>query len=337
MSRRPDAPAAARVGRLLSEHYSLDVRDVVAVGDGADRAASVWQATGHDGRAYAVKLTTGGSPAGLVLADRLALARPGATPRPVHTAVGTLWATVAGARLSVTEWVDGRSAADVGLSERQWIEYGRVLAALHGLPVAGEPARRVPRETFDPGHWVDCFDRVDARLADLAAGDDLLTHLVATWNGRRSDLRVVRDRTVRLGRSLATRAAPTARVCCHADAHLGNVVVTGPESVALLDFDDAVLAPPERDLMFVLGGGVWAEELIDERQQDAFLRGYGSRTPDRQLLAYYRGLRTLEDVADPATVVLDVSAPREDRAANLGYVTATVAAGALLDQALRSE
>ncbi len=146
----------------------------------------------------------------------------------------------------------------------------------------------------------------------------------------------MRDDTLRLGEWFASRADDLNAVPCHADPHLGNLVVTGADTVALIDFDDAVLAPPERDLMFVLGGGVFAERLVTQRQQEAFLRGYGPHARDDRLLAYYRGLRVLEDVSDPATVVLDPEPPATERITSLGYVTATLAPGALLDQALRS-
>lgn len=332
------AAITAFVRELLGEHYALDVRELVPVDAGADRAASLWRACGHDGREYAVKWTAGGSPAGSVLSSALATACPGAAPTPVRTRTGALWADAGGRRLSVVEWVAGRSAVDVDPEEGHWVAYGRLLAALHDLPVDGELRRWLPREDFAPSYWVDVFDGVDARLTRAAGSteDDCLTRLRAVWRQRRAELRVVRDGTLREGERFASRADDLNAVPCHADPHPGNLVVTGADTVALIDFDDAVLAPPERDLMFVLGGGVFAERLVTQRQQEAFLRGYGPHAVDERLLAYYRGLRVLEDVSDPATVVFDPEASPAERVVNLGYVTATLAPGALLDQALRS-
>lgn len=140
---------------------------------------------------------------------------------------------------------------------------------------------------------------------------------------RREALRGTRDDTVALGARLAARAGELRFVPCHADPHLGNLVVRGPGEVALVDFDDAVLAPPERDLMFVLGGGVLAGARATPQQQGWFLDGYGrDRVPDEELLRFYRGLRglrVLEDVAEPAAAVLDLLADPAERATSLGH------------------
>jgi spectinomycin phosphotransferase len=53
-----------------------------------------------------------------------------------------------------------------------------------------------------------------------------------------------------------------------------------------VDWDQPILAPKERDLMFVLGavGG----DARTPRQEDLFFQGYGSREIDPLTMAYYR-------------------------------------------------
>jgi Ser/Thr protein kinase RdoA (MazF antagonist) len=43
-------------------------------------------------------------------------------------------------------------------------------------------------------------------------------------------------------------------VLCHADLHTWNVLVDSVGDLWIADWDEAVLAPRERDLMFVVGG-----------------------------------------------------------------------------------
>jgi spectinomycin phosphotransferase len=43
-------------------------------------------------------------------------------------------------------------------------------------------------------------------------------------------------------------------VLCHADLHTWNVLVDGDGRLWLVDWDEAILAPRERDLMFLVGG-----------------------------------------------------------------------------------
>jgi len=62
----------------------------------------------------------------------------------------------------------------------------------------------------------------------------------------------------------------------------------------VVDWDGLLLAPRERDLMFVTG---------EERTR--FLEGYGPATLDRTVLAYYRWEWVVQELADYGTRVLD--------------------------------
>ena len=44
-------------------------------------------------------------------------------------------------------------------------------------------------------------------------------------------------------------------VLCHSDIHVGNVLVVNEDFIYLIDWDEPMLAPKERDLMFI-GAGV---------------------------------------------------------------------------------
>ncbi len=80
-----------------------------------------------------------------------------------------------------------------------------------------------------------------------------------------------------------------------------------PDHVWLIDWDDAVLAPCERDLMFILDGGVLANAAVSSQEQAWFFDGYGAFDVDSARLAYYRCTRALVDVADPALHIIQGS------------------------------
>ncbi|MEU3270986.1 phosphotransferase [Saccharomonospora sp. NPDC006951] len=334
------APDADKVSALLAEHYDLGITGstgLVPVEGGADVAATLWTATDSSGRRFAVKWSGSGSPAGLVLPAALSAALPGSTAMPIPSRTGALWVDAGGMRLSIMEWVAGTSALEAPLGPETWEAQGRLLATLHGLPVTPELREWVPREDFDTSRWAGLFERVDAAIGDGDAPDEPSSRLAEAWLRGRDDLRAVHDLTIRLGRVLRERTSLPGFVPCHADPHLGNVILTG-EGPVLIDFDDAVLAPAERDLMFVLGGGVLADLPVTPEHQTDFLNGYGgvggAREIDTELITYYRGLRTLEDIAEPASVVLDPAAPAEDREGNLGYVNDVLSPAGLLAQTL---
>jgi spectinomycin phosphotransferase len=113
------------------------------------------------------------------------------------------------------------------------------------------------------------------------------------------------------GRDLARDA-----VLCHGDPHLGNVLL-GTDEVWLVDWDDAVRAPRERDLILAVGGVLtsWA---VTAQQRDWFAQGYGPLDLDADLLHFYACMRAMEDVVGFAHRVLDTE--RFDRTERLEAV-----------------
>ena len=116
------------------------------------------------------------------------------------------------------------------------------------------------------------------------------------------------------GRAPRCRPARPARsnVVCHGDPHLGNLLLGADGQVWLIDWDDAVLAPPECDLMFVLGG-VLAFAPITAEQQQAVLAGYGRTDVDPARLAWFLAVRALDDLSDWTRQALDLDAEAADR------------------------
>jgi len=83
--------------------------------------------------------------------------------------------------------------------------------------------------------------------------------------------------------------------CRPSDLHARNVLLRSDDELVIIDWDEPILAPKERDLMFVGGGvgGIWN----DPREADRFYKGYGPAEIDAVALAYYRYERIVADLA----------------------------------------
>ena len=136
---------------------------------------------------------------------------------------------------------------------------------------------------------------IGARTFDDPAADALATF----WRARREDIRTLLGRAEDLGRRLA-QAAP-AFVLCHADIHTGNVLLDTDGQVWIVDWDETILAPSERDLMFVVGGII--RGLVGPRQEELFFQGYGETSVDPFALAYYRYAWAVGDIGEYAAQV----------------------------------
>jgi spectinomycin phosphotransferase len=308
----------------VAEDFGIELTSVEAIGGGVDRAAQ--NLRGRTATAsYAVKWSSGGSAAGLVVADALAARGARAVVAPIRTRDGRLWSQREGRRLSVAPWVGDRQGIDGGLDAGQWRALGEVLAAAHALPVTADLAEVLPVA----GHHGDVAEarEVDALLRGAEARDALAVEVRRLWLEHADRIQAVADRV----EALASAVTPT--TVCHTDPHLGNVLA-GPGGVWLIDWDDAALATPEQDLMFVLGG-TYGDEHIGAEQRAWFFEGYGPASIDPLRLAYWRGSRGLVDAAFLAREAF-TSGGAEDgwRTAAVRMLTALLSPTGLLGRAL---
>ena len=101
------------------------------------------------------------------------------------------------------------------------------------------------------------------------------------------------DRAEQLGKQIQEQLPEF--VLCHSDIHGGNVLMDGNDIIYMVDWDDPIMAPKERDLMFI-GGGV-ANIWNRPHEEKYFYKGYGKTEINRTILAYYRHERIVEDIA----------------------------------------
>jgi spectinomycin phosphotransferase len=292
----------------VRQDFGIDLTEIQMVHYGADSNAQTWRGDGAPGGSYAVKLSGGGTAAGLIVCAELVRNGVAGVPAPVRTVHGRLWSIRDGHRLSLVPWVSDERAFDGDTTAAHWTAYGRLLASLHATVVTEELARVLPRETHTHEKWSTLTRAIEQRLRAVTARDDQLVQSLADhWLA--ADLQsTVLEPADTLGAELRRRP-DTPSVICHADPHLGNLLLGKEGEVWLIDWDDVILAPRERDLMFVIGG-VFGR--LNDQQLRWFFDAYGPVEIDPVRLAYHRCVRALEDVADFARQVLDGEADRAE-------------------------
>jgi spectinomycin phosphotransferase len=134
-----------------------------------------------------------------------------------------------------------------------------------------------------------------------APADPVAADLAGAWRARKAVISALVERADGLGRDLARRSFPP--VLCHADLHTHTVLVGADQQLWIVDWDEAVLAPRERDLMFVVGGGI-GQGLLRAGEDDRFFEGYGETAVEERLLAYYRCAWAVQDILANAEEVL---------------------------------
>jgi spectinomycin phosphotransferase len=247
---------------------------------------------------------------------------------PVPTLEGTLSADLEGWHVVAYPYVDGASGGETGMTADHWRLLGIALRRIHDLSAPAELVATMRTEDFTP---IDLprvraiVDRLRGELHDPAERE-----LAELLRERRDDLDRVTERIVELAELARTRSDE--RAICHADIHPWNVLVRSDGDIAIVDWDDAKLAPRERDLMMM---GIFA--LDDPVARDAFDAGYGSFDADPVLIAYYQHERAVQDLAANGDDILRAGATDEGRQEALRRMHATFGPGSEVEIAIASD
>lgn len=106
---------------------------------------------------------------------------------------------------------------------------------------------------------------------------------------------------------------------CNSDIHSGNLLLATDADLYIVDWDNPILAPQERDLMIIGGGvgGIWNSS----REETLFYHGYGSRVINLTALAYFLYERIIQDIAVYCKQILLTGGSGVDREQGLHYFT----------------
>lgn len=305
---------SARVGDV----YGLTIRQVTFLPLGADVNAAVYRLDAHDGAAYFLKLRRGDfDEVGVDVPAFLRAQGIQQVMAPLATRSSGLWTVAHGFTWILYPFMEGDNGYHVALPLAQWKTFGACLRAIHATELPAELRQRVPREDYST-RWRDMTEAFGQQLDSyVRGGDPIAARLAAFWLTRRAEIASMVERANELASSLRRRT-PTF-VLCHADLHPGNLLIDVNGQFAIVDWDNPIYAPKERDLMLT-GGGV-SDAWSDPREEALLYGGYGPAEVDMQALAYYRYERIIADLATFGEQIFGAQGSVEDREQSIEWFT----------------
>lgn len=305
---KPDVPDAA-ILRALENCYAIRATDLKFVPRGLDAYAWAYRATAG-AQSYFVKVSKD-TPveAGAWLPLFLSQRDFREVIAPVPTQLDQLFGRAAELTLRVQPFVEGERAMDAGMTVELWARLGGFLQRLHAVDISGGLAGSIRRETFAARR----LDWVQAMQQDIdrpPGRDDVTAEFLAFWREQRTTIAALIERMLNVRGAVADERWPM--VLCHGDIHSGNLLLGHDGNMYVVDWDDAILAPKERDLMFVL-----AE--LPAAGKTEFFAAYGTEDINPRALAYYRHDWCIEDIGAFGQEVLDAEAGEATRANSLRW------------------
>jgi spectinomycin phosphotransferase len=220
---------------------------------------------------------------------------------------------------------------EVGLSDEQWRAFGSTLRAVHDSGLGEQFRVRLRVEDFAlPSAALARRMLVLAHESEFASA--AAARFAAFWRDHAERIRGLLSRAEELGRAL--RSSSFELVLCHADIHAANIIAGDDGRIHLVDWDGPLIAPRERDLLFVVGSRI--ARPVEPREEGLFFEGYGPATIDPAALIYYRYERIVEDIGEIGrSVFLNPSLGEEARASEAELAMSFFAPGADIDRAER--
>lgn len=314
----------------LRENYALPVAEFTFLPLGADGNTAVYRAVAVSAAPYFVKLRSGEFDESAVAVPRLLNDR-GVRHiiAPLPTLTGHLWAELGDYRLILAPYIESRDAYQVELTERHWRELGEAMRRVHDIEVPPAMAGAIRRETFS-ARWRDTL-RQYLDLAGRRSFDDPVAAEIADFlNLMRRDINDLIRHADHYAATL--KARPRRFVLCHSDLHAGNVVIDSTDQLYIVDWDQPIFAPRERDLMYPGGAQGFMGRSPDDEER-LFREGYGPVEVDPAAVAYYRFERIVEDIAVFGRDLLLSDDGGADRAQSLRYVKSNFQPGSTIDRA----
>lgn len=276
----------------LCASYDLSVQTLEFLPVGNDARAWSYRVEAASGLFF-LKLRRGRvNTASLLVPRYLAESGISSVVAPIPAKTGRLYARISDSvdyAVMLYPFIAGESQWNMSLKPAQWRDWGRIIRSIHDASLPPELARDVPQEVFAQ-KWLDKINRVEDVLERSDHKGEAAAAVAQLWRDKAALINQCRSRYLALGAQLECRAPYF--VICHADIHSANIIVDRDSAIHIVDWDETLLAPKERDLMFFIDDGRSADTT------DAFFAGYGNPSVDWLAMAYYKYDWVIQEFGD---------------------------------------
>jgi spectinomycin phosphotransferase len=325
MLEKPDIPDNLIVSHLENE-YDLRVRRLAFLPIGADLRTAVYRVTTRDGIGYFLKLRKNFRE--VIVLVPLFLKERGIQEIlvPYKTKTGQYWADFGEYELILYPFIEGKDGFERELTGQHKRLLGSAFKGIHTTQITVDLKKSIRHEAFSP-EWREEMKSFLNQVESKTFADSTALKLIEFIKSKQNEILRIVERAEQLASRL--QSDPPEPVLCHSDIHGGNILIGDTGELYIVDWDDPILAPKERDLMFIGGGidRIWKSK----REEALFYEGYGPTDINLTALAYYRYERVIEDLAVICEQLLLTDEGGADRERALGWFTSNFEPGQTIE------
>jgi spectinomycin phosphotransferase len=240
------------IASCLHNEYGLSAKEIVFLPIGADVNTAVYRILTREEGVYFLKLRGGQFSQASVEAPKY-LSNQGIQQviAPLTTRTGCLSAKLDTFNVILYPFIKGLNGFQRSLTELQWVEFGAALKRFHSSEFPPRITSMIHREEFAPVYR-DSVKRFLNLVLETSFREPVAVEMAAFLKTRIEEIFALVNRTAEL--ALILREQSLHFVICHGDIHAWNLLISDKNAIYIVDWDTLVIAPKERDLMFIGGG-----------------------------------------------------------------------------------
>jgi spectinomycin phosphotransferase len=328
MLEKPQIPDEEILSRL-QEEYELRVEELTFLPIGADSRTAVYRVLAKEGAVYFLKLRKKFRE--VTVRVPLVLKESGIQEIliPLQTKSKEYWGDFGEYKLILYPFVEGKDGFERELTDQHRQILGSAFRRIHAVQIPADLNELIRKETFSP-EWQEDMKSFLEQANHKTFADPTAAKLASFIRSKRTEITHLLERAEQLASQLQSQSREF--VLCHSDIHGGNILIRTdgqPPVLYIVDWDDPILAPKERDLMFI-GGGI-DEIWKSERDKAFFDKGYERTDVNLAALAYYRYERVIEDLVVICEQILLTDEGGADREQGYRWFTSNFEPGGTIE------
>ena len=315
----------------LQDQYAISAVTIEFLPLGLDMRAGVYRVVSAQGDVYLLKVKAGPLYEPSCLVPRYLQDQGIPTVvAPLYTKRKTLWTRAGDWTLIVYPFIEGDVTWNPPMTDEQWKNVGATFNQIHRVTLPAEGFELLRKETFDPTVYSRSVHTLEIQHIYTDGGGQVEQELRSSWIAYQPTIHKGVTTLEKLAAILQRQAGP--QVTCHADLHPSNMIRSQDNQVFVIDWEDVMLAPKERDFIFVGDARGNPSTALDTAP---FFQEYERAEIDWIALTYYLWERVIQDViAYAEEVVLRDDLGEATKLESLRGFRINLSTGGKVDEAL---
>jgi spectinomycin phosphotransferase len=279
---------------IIESEYNIKIHNAKQLFIGCDKNTFVYRLESDNNKVYFLKIRTGVfNESSINIPYELSQKIGRHIIEPLKTIKDHLYIKMSDYTIILYPFILGKSGREIDLSEKQWAEFGKLLYKIHSFQLSKE-IHVIPYEKYNTEYRIKLIEYIQ-KINEKQTLNDYAKQFSDLLISKQKLINIILKRTEELFDEIIKMDR---NYClCHGDIHAGNLFISDNNELYVVDWDTLIMAPKERDLMFI-GGGI-ANKWNTKNEENYFYKGYGRQNNiNKIIMAYYRYERIIEDVVE---------------------------------------